>query len=64
MRKQFQEKVEVVAARLGVSCIVQFSEAFVPSFLEVPPSPISSCQVWLFAQVTVTGSTVAEKLSF
>ena len=50
--------------RLGVSCVVQFSEAFVPSFLEVTPSSISSLQVWLFAQVTVTGSAVAEKLSF
>jgi len=42
--EDFQQRSEAEAARLGLSTSVTFSEAFVPSFMEV----------WLFAQVTVT----------
>lgn len=42
--EDFQRRAEAEAGRLGLSTSVTFSEAFVPSFMEV----------WLFAQVTVT----------
>lgn len=46
VQKQFTEKVNAVAERLGFSCSVEFTEAFVPSFMEV----------WIFAQVSLSGN--------